>query len=253
MRLSITARTLALSTFLLPVVVGCGGVSEPNDTSTAAKPTENATTAAPNVPQVIDGEGTAPAQSVAIFLDSLRRGDERAANAVLTTKAREEMAKTAYVLQPLGTPEGQYTIGRVGFPYAEDKSVALVECNWTEPPVVGEPQLSMDIVCEVHNEANEWRISGIGVTLTGTEDALVLDFEDAQSLQATIEGATGQATPPTNTQTTAASGQTTGLRANPTAEQLPELPNFPAPAQLPAGQDANSQIALPPMNSPVLR
>lgn len=248
-RFHTATRLLSLCALLVPTAVGCGG----NSSSTASKPQEN--TPATTSPQivnsepessvtVVDGAGTAPAQSVAIFLDSLRRGDERAANAMLTSRAREEMAKTAYALQPLGTPEGAYQIGRVGFPYPE-KTVALVECNWSEPPVDGEAQLSMDIVCEVHQEPEGWRISGIGVTVTDTEDALVLDFENAASLQATIDAATGQGASP---QTTANLPSPDNGGAAQSSNQLPALPSFPNGVDTPSAEQPQ-QIALPPLNN----
>jgi hypothetical protein len=230
---------------MLPLALsGCGGGSSGTGGETASAtsgspaaeaPKRSTTEAGVASATVMDGAGTAPAQTVAVFLDSLRRGDERAANAMLTTKARAEMNKTSYVLQPLGTPEGQYKIGRVGFPY-EEKSVALVECIWSEPGTAQEPAASMDIVCELHHEDEGWRISGLGVTITGTEDALVLDFEDAISLQATIDAATGQVS---------ASTMATDNSAFPAN---PSLPSFPD------GTDTRGQIAMPPGNgAPVLR
>ncbi len=243
---------LSVAALSLPLTFGCGGQS-PSTPTTAQAPaatgtTNGSTTSTATV--VNEGLETAPAQSVAIFLDSLRKGDERAANGVLTTRARQELSKTTYQIQPLGTPAGQYKIGRVGFPYPE-KNVALVECTWTEPPVEGNAQEVMDIVCEVHQEAEGWRISGIGVTIPGTDQALVLDFEDAAALQATIDAATGQAprttNPPSGTQV--ANGQAAGqvgLPAFPTGPALPEaggqaLPSYP-------------QIALPPLdNAPINR
>ena len=265
---------------LLPLAIGCGGSDTSTNTDTDAPggdapATSDSGAIAPPAanPATVIAEGvkTAPAQSVAVFLDSLRRGDETAANGVLTAKAREELAKTAYAIQPLGTPEGQYKIGRVGFPYAE-KDIALVECTWTEPPVGDEPATTMDIVCEVHQETEGWRISGIGVTLAGTDDALVLDFEDAASLQATIDAATGQA-PTTSPQSQNGQVQPNlppaglpsgGQMATQTAQQLtpaqsapqtsppnPALPPLPSSNEPSAG--GQTQIALPPNNGPIRR
>lgn len=182
----------------LPALVGCGGADNAGSPTASSASTTNAPTQTAAAEVVQNGVGTEPAHCVAIFLDSLRSGDEAAANGVLTTKAREELAKTAYEMQPLGTPQGKFEIGRVGYPFPEDKSIALVECEWSEPPVEGQEPLRMDIVCEVHKESQGWRISGLGVNVPGSEETLVLDFEDAAALQATIDAATGAA--PTNQQ-----------------------------------------------------
>lgn len=243
----LTTLCCLLAACFLTANVGC---NSPTQSTTADKSTPNATSTAATQPVVIDGVGTEPAQAVAVFLDSLRRGDETAANAVLTARAHAELQKTNYQIQPIGTPEGKYTIGRVGFPY-DDKSVALVECQWSEPANGNEPPIVMDIVCEVHHEVQGWRIAGLGVKLDGTEDTLVLDFEDAASLQATIEGVSQPSnTAQVNTlQTSAMQGSSFGDNALPTM-QLPnnqpanyEQPNAPA-----------TQLAYPPINNaPVQR
>lgn len=241
----------------LTLCIGCGGGSATPEnaeakSSGASSPSTDvaAGDAQPSAATVVqNGIGTEPAQCVAIFMDSLRKGDEQNANGVLTAKAREELAKTSYVIQPLGTPEGQFQIGRVGFPY-EEKNVALVECIWTEPPVGNDPQTQMDIVCEVHQEPEGWRISGIGVTIPGTEETLVLDFEDAAALQATIDAATGQAQtpaqPPAAVMPEQLSGQLPPSNYGPPAGQVPtgQLPTGQVPAtQLPTGQLPAGQVS----------
>ncbi len=243
---------LTIAALSLPFAVGCGGNSTTTadntaaPTGAAASTSNQATAATAAQPIVVDGAGTEPAQAVAIFLDSLRRGDETAANAVLTAKSREEIAKTNRVLQPLGTPEGQFKIGRLSFPYSDSTDVALVECIWTEPAQAGEPEVSIDIVCEVHKESEGWRISGMVVSLTGTEESVVLDFEDAGSLEATIEAATGQ--PKAQATATTTPGKSTNQA---TYGTLPELPSFP---QATGGSTGIDQIALPPLNdSPIRR
>ncbi len=212
-----TAAALAMTTLGLPLMIGCGDTAK-TAAPTAQQATPAAVPAADSVTVVNDGAETAPAETVAIFLDSLRKGDERAANGVLTSLARQELAKTDYSIQPLGTPAGQYKIGRVGFPYAE-KDVALVECTWTEPATADSPAEVMDIVCEVHLDSEGWRIAGIGVTIPGTEQALVLDFENAAALQSTIDAVTGQTSPTT--------GKIAAELPSQAASVLPALPTFP--------------------------
>lgn len=238
------ARYLAAATLLVPfTLTGCGGGSGTESTAQNS-PTPVSSEAAAQTTQLVDGKDADCAQSVAIFLDSLRRGDERAANAVITSKAREELAKCAFGLQPLGSPEGQFKIGRVYFPYADNSDVALVECTWIDPPQPGQEPTPMDIVCEVHREADGWHISGMGVTEAGTDAAVLLDFEDAVSLQATLtgtapSGTSGPQTPP---------GQASSMAAQPN-HNLPALPSFPSIPQDASGQGVPQQIALPPLNN----
>jgi hypothetical protein len=264
----VASLPLALPLVIAPMMIGCGGGQGTPTADTkvsatsgiAAGPSAVGNDAGLSAATVVDeGVNTEAAQSVAIFLDSLRRGDEKAANAVLTVRAREELAKTDYVIQPLGTPEGRYKIGRVGFPYAE-KSVALVECTWTEPAIGSEPEMPMDIVCEVHQEAEGWRISGVGVGVPGTDQTIVLDFEDAASLQATIDAATGNTPAQTSSQASAGqiAVQPTGMPSGqmPTQPQfgLPQLPAPQAYDAQPTGESPPMQIALPQFNiAPVNR
>ncbi len=199
----------------ISIFAGCNGSKSDQTVQSGTQPE---TTAPATKPVVVDGVGTEPAQAVAVFLDSLRRGDETAANSMLTSLARDQVLKTNFQIEPPGTPDGKYQIGRVGFPYPE-KTVALVECQWSEPGTAGAQPEVVDIVCEVHQEAEGWRIAGLVFKVSETEDALVLDFENAASLQATLEGATS----------------------------APATPAAGAPAQ-------QNQIALPPINNaPTLR
>ncbi|MCA9127002.1 MAG: hypothetical protein KDB22_07950 [Planctomycetales bacterium] len=241
--------TLAICALAAPSLIGCGGSSPaPTSEKEAATTQPEASSAASPTPQatiVMAGTETDAAQAVHVFLDSLRRGNEEAANGILTSKAREELAKTNWAMQPLGTPDGTYEIGRVGFPYPE-KTVALVECLWREPSVPGEPPITMDIVCEVHQESEGWRISMIAVTSPEYAEPIELDFEDAASLTATLE-------PTARPQATQPAAQQVSVQVDSQPYQLPQqqfqLPQGPAynpQAQSPATSPAFGEGTLPP-------
>ena len=262
-------RKMLIPSLLLGAVslAGCGGSN--NSASPGARPSSDSTASTqPNVvapqagaqPTVGNAVGTEPGEVVAVFLDSLRRGDENAANAVLTALAQEELKKTDFVIQPLGTPEGTYQIGRIAL-LPDDKTVALVECKWIEPGAAGAANSELDIVCEVHQEQPGWRISGIGIKESGSEDTMVLDFEDGKSLQAVIEQATNprpqqtampnQVGLPQMQVTQITQMKPTGLQAQPELQpqmpaQLPQIPNqFATPGAISTEYSAPPQIALP--------
>lgn len=251
-------KKLSVCTMLLIAAVGCGkSETTPGTAGTGAAPTQtgmqnNVAQADPTAkPIVTNAAGTQPGEVVALFLDSLRRGDENAANGVLTAQAQTELAKTDFVIQPLGTPEGTYKIGRVGFPDPNDKTVALVECLWSEPnPEAGKAAIELDIVCETRQEANGWRISGLAVTMSGTEDTLVLDFEDAASLQQALIQA-NQPAQPAPQQTPSAAGVVASQGSLPPGG-LPTA-TMPAGNVAPAGTFPPSNFPpsnLPPTNLP---
>ena len=265
-------KKLSTCGLLLLAAIGCNSSSQEstatNKPDAATAPMQNNVAQANTTPEpvVTNGAGTEPGEIVALFLDSLRRGDENAANGVLTAQAQTELAKTDYVIQPLGTPEGSYKIGRVGF-VDGDTSVGLVECLWTEPnPELGQPPIELDIVCEVRKEPKGWRISGLAVKMSGTEETLVLDFEDAKSLQQALEQAGGKPTgaaPTTNVATQPTIGQPTigqptigqpQLDQSPGSQQQIALPSqFPLPTQTEPNAQPTTQIALPPSGGAINR
>jgi hypothetical protein len=173
-------------------------------------------------PKLVESTDSPQQQTVAVFLDSLRRGDETTANSMLTTLARAEVQKTEYAIQPLGTPEGEFKIGRLAIS-DQDQTVALVESQWREPATKTDPELTMDIVCEVHQEGTVWRIAGMAVIVAGENEPLVIDFEDGQRLQQQLRIANGQSTQPA--QPAAVPGQ-----------QAFTLPTLNQPGQAQVGQ-----------------
>ncbi len=227
--------------------LGCNNGSNTDSGVADAKAAQGASATAQKSTVVTNGAGTEPGEVVALFLDSLRRGDENAANGVLTAQAQAELAKTDFVIQPLGTPEGTYKIGRVGF-VDGDPSVCLVECLWSEPsPQAGQQPIELDIVCEVHKEVPGWRISGIAVKMAGTEDALVLDFENAASLQQALEQAGNKPSTPAGTNVANAPAAPGALPGQVPQGQMPQ-------GQLPQGQlqPNQQQFAAPQTNAPQL-
>lgn len=239
-----TLALLILTGALTSAFTGCGGSSSGGSGSTpqaSATDTPNSSTAElprgsladPTFkPQIVDANNTAPQQTVALFLDSLRRGDEATANSMLTSLARAEVQKTDYAIQPPGTPDGEFQIGRLGFPY-EDQTVALVESQWREPATQTEPALTMDIVCEVHLEGSAWRIAGMALTVAGESEPLVIDFEDGQRLQQQIRLASGQAAAGPGVGQPLPTGQPAGVTGQPASFTLPALSQ---PTQSQVGQ-----------------
>ncbi len=254
-------KRLACSGLLLLAAIGCGGKEAGTQTAqtdgaapanTTATATTSTTTPGSTAPASVveNGASTEAGEVVALFLDGLRRGDEKAANGVLTTLAQESVAKTDFAIDPVGTKDGRYTIGRVVF-VDEAKSMGLVECVWSEPsPDPTQPALEMEIVCEVRKEPQGWRISGMMLKAKDKEETFVLDFEDPKSLQAALGG--GE--PQSNGAVVQGSGAAGAVPAGATLTSdlgqpgTVAVPNqFPAPpnGQQPTGVQPN-QFAPPP-------
>jgi len=122
------------------LAVGCGGSDSANDTKSTAAGNNTAAVGEPNVMVPGNSQGAGPAATnvmppnevVALFFDSMRRGDEVQTSALLTAKAREELAKSDLVIQPPGSPTATYQVGRVSF-LDEEKDAAYVESILNEP------------------------------------------------------------------------------------------------------------------------
>ncbi len=240
-RVNSLLATLVTCVLIVHGMAGCGNSSSTTASNGNATADQSAIRSDAAALDANSDPGEAAKQTVAVFLDCLRRGDETTANSMLTSKAREELKKTAWVMQPLGTPEGKFTIGRAGFPY-QDQSAVLIESRWQEPNAPGTPEIVMDIVCELYQEAEGWRIAGMAVNLPGEEDALVIDFENGQKLQEMLDLANS----PNSNNSPAQGAVSPSQLPNPASNtQLPSLPEFPA--------NNGSQIASPPNSAGVLR
>jgi len=205
----ITMRKLFTVAMLLGTVwaTGCGGNSSPDSStktptidSTASvgeakvvEPTQNGaapTTAANVMP---------PNEVVALFFESMRRGDEVQTAGLLTVKAREELATYGLVVQPPGSPTATYQVGRVSF-LDNDKDSAYVESILNEPTGVGQETKPWEIVWAMRLENEGWKIAGFAFEISPDQAPMVVDFENGADMKAKIEGVQQPSTqPPTQT------------------------------------------------------
>lgn len=175
--------------------VGCNGNSAP-ETGTKSAPTEaNAAVGEPKVMEPVQGgaaTGVAgnvmpPNEVVALFFDSMRRGDEVQTAGLLTSKAREELAKYELVVQPPGSPSATYQVGRVSF-LDNDKDAAYVESILNEPTGNGQETKPWEIVWAMHLESDGWKIAGFAFEISADQPPMVVDFENGADMKAKIEG-----------------------------------------------------------------
>ncbi len=131
-------------------VSGCGS-KETSASATAPPTAANAAVAdaAGSVPVTVAAES--PEQAVGSFLNALQTGDDKAAAALLTTKARDETASHDMVVEPPGAPNATYTVGRVQHPDG-NPDAAYVSCLWSEKFENGETE-SYEVVWVLRREA----------------------------------------------------------------------------------------------------
>ncbi len=165
-------------------ICGCGTKKESsNATSAANSPPAKAQSA--NKPQVTVKSST-PQEAVTEFLDALRSGNDKNAEALLTTKARQETAAHDMVVAPPGAPNATYTIGQVQHPDGQEDA-AYVSCTWSEKNESDDS--SYEVVWILRKESAGWRIAGMATQLAESEKPVFLNFEDLSQLAAELESA----------------------------------------------------------------
>lgn len=121
-----------------------------------------------------------PDAAVSAFLQALRDGDDEVAEALLTPKAREETAKRELTVQPPGTPNATFRIGKVEY-LSADKTGAHVNSTWIEQNPEEGPS-SYDIVWALRRQADGWRIAGMATQVNPNEPPVFLNFEDPDDM-----------------------------------------------------------------------
>jgi len=214
---------VVVSAILMPI--GCGGNAEQNSTTAAAggSKANGKMVAANGGSQAI----IPPSEIVAMFADSIRRGDRETVNKLITDASRIEIQKQGIDLDPPGSPDASYKIGEFRFS-DDEKDSGFVESLWIEPAQDGNPPLSTEVVWGVRLENGGWRICGLAIDMGKDQPAALVNFED---LEGTIVDES------TSNDKVASAGQATQTAPNITTSPTTGAATFAAPP---------SQIASPP-------
>jgi hypothetical protein len=169
--------------------VGCGGGSPPAGTETTPAAVPDSSTTSQRTAPGGSGKDTAPPPSevVALFLDSVRRGDESVTLSLLTDLAQQEIRRSGLEVAPIGSPEARFTIGQVRY-VEHDPDGAFVECMWSEPLEGSAEGMNTEVVWALRRQAGAWKVAGMAIDLGAEEEPLVIDFEDSQDLMALAGG-----------------------------------------------------------------
>ena len=147
--------------------LGCGGKADSNGDSQATVAARSASGAAGLV---------SPSEIVAMFSDSIRRGDKETTIKLITVAAREEIQRRGITIDPPGSPKSTFKIGEVKF-IDSDRDAAYVESVWIEPGENGQPNLETEVVWAVNKEPEGWRISGLAIDMGPNVEPTLVDFE----------------------------------------------------------------------------
>ena len=186
-------------------VVGCGTRTDSEnarlvETTSAAvgtAPLDGVDGDAPPAPQQAPAPNQTPApkqspassatESVAQFLDAVRRGgDTLPAEQWLTAAARREMTSAGQRLTPPGSPGARYEITRAES-VPDEPGSALVHSYWIERSEDGRELDRYEVVWAVRHERGAWRIRGLAVQPPEDAEPIVVNLEDPESVRG-LEG-----------------------------------------------------------------
>ncbi len=191
---------ISAAVLIAATICGCGDKKESSNATASA---DSRPAAAPASTQasspVVSVKSATPEEAVSEFLDALRSGNDKTAEAMLTAKAREETAAHDMVVAPPGAPNASYQVGRVQHPEGQDDA-AYVSCTWSEKN--GDDDVSYEVVWILRKETAGWRIAGMATQLAENEEPLFLNFEDLSQLASELENAEREAEVASRPQTT---------------------------------------------------
>lgn len=189
------------------LLVGCsqggsGTASSPTAPASSGNPAPETTAqpagqpAAKPAPAVALPAQTPPEQVVATFLQALRSGDSATTEALLTTKARQELARHAMSVDVQSAPHASYQVHAAQF-LADHPDNAHVSSVWTEKFEDGEE--TYEIIWALRRQPEGWRVAGMAMQLVPDQPPQFLNFEDPEEMLrkreeaiAALEGAAAQ-------------------------------------------------------------
>lgn len=150
------------------------GASGPISASDAASPS-----AGKSAPAVALPAQTPPEQVVATFLQALRTGDSATTEALLTTKARQELARHAMSVDVQSAPHASYQVHAAQF-LPDHPDNAHVSSVWTEKFEDGEE--TYEIIWALRRQPDGWRVAGMAMQLVPDQPPQFLNFEDPEEM-----------------------------------------------------------------------
>jgi len=124
--------------------------------------------------QTVPNDTSTPEAAVAVFLDSVRRGDDAKIMELYTVRAREEAARLNEHFAPRASDTARFEVGDVE--YVADAG-ARVACAWTDLDQTGQPH-TMEFLWTLRREPSGWRVAGMVATPFPGENPVLFDFED---------------------------------------------------------------------------
>lgn len=134
----------------LVLLMGCGGGGAPGAADTGG-----------------------PEHVISEFLAAIKKGDDKAASALLTAVARQKTTEMEMVVAPPGSDTATFKVLESEVEGAE----AQVGTDWTDVDADGKPKTDR-IVWLLRQEGDAWRIHGMATRVFPDLAPIMLNFED---------------------------------------------------------------------------
>lgn len=174
-------RCLTIGTLLAVAIglAGCSSKKSVDSANTGAAAPVAAKPQAQGQPRIVTQPIAVPAtaapdQVVTVFLNALRSGDSPTTESLLTTRARQELAKHSLSVDVQPAENALYQVRPADI--LADQSGAHVKSVWTEKFDDGDE--TYEIVWLLRRQAEGWRVAGMAMQLIPGQDMQVLNFED---------------------------------------------------------------------------
>jgi hypothetical protein len=115
-----------------------------------------------------------PDQVVSVFLNALRSGDSPTTESLLTSVARQELAKHSLSVDVQSAPNATYQVHPAEV--LPDGNGAHVKSVWTEKFADGDE--TYEIIWGLRRQPEGWRVAGMLMQLVPGQEMQVLNFED---------------------------------------------------------------------------
>jgi len=129
---------------------------------------------------------TEPAKACVVkFLDAMKRGDEAAARAMLTSVARAKTEEVGISVAPPVPDSATYAVRDCEI-VSETNDLAHVSTTWTDVDETGSPTTE-SIIWAVRLDPEGWRVVGMAMKIFEDMPPLLLNFEDPEDMLAKQE------------------------------------------------------------------
>jgi len=115
-----------------------------------------------------------PEAAATEFLEAVRTGNDRVAEAMFTNLARERIGELDIQVAPRGSDTARFEVGKAEL---LDPDGARVPCKWTDLDKEGKSRTD-DMIWMLRKQSEGWRVAGMAATVFEGENPLLLDFEN---------------------------------------------------------------------------